>query len=179
LRRFIIWAGLLTIPAAPNIAQHAPESEHSQDPRLTRLKQFLEQANSPIKNLAIDFLRASDRHNLDWRLLPSICLIETGAGRTAEKNNIFGWDSGRKAFGSVRDAIYLVASRLGGSRLYRDKNLDQVLATYNPYPDYPGKVKSVMRQVDASEPVQARRQAPTQATPSFAQRRTTHPIPEP
>lgn len=179
MRRFIIWAGLLTIPAVPNIAQHAPDSEHSQDPRLSRLRLFLERANSPIKYLAKDFLIASDRHNLDWRLLPSICLIETGAGRTAEKNNIFGWDSGRKAFASVRDAIYLVASRLGGSKLYRDKNLDQVLATYNPYPDYPDKVKSVMRQVDGSEPVQARRLASTQANPSFAQRHTSHPTPEP
>jgi hypothetical protein len=136
---------------------------------------FLERAHSPIKHLAVDFLRASDRHELDWRLLPSIALIETGAGRTAEGNNIFGWDSGRKTFRTVREAIYLVASRLGRSKLYRDKGLDEVLATYNPLPEYPGKVKSVMRQVDASEPLQAR----AQLNPSFALRRIAHPVPVP
>jgi hypothetical protein len=175
LRQLIIWAGLLTVSTVPNVAQHVPESQYSRDPRLSRLKQFLERAHSPIKHLAEDFLLAADRHRLDWRLLPSISVVETGAGRTAEQNNIFGWDSGRKAFASVREAIYLVASRLGTSKLYRDKNLDDVLTTYNPLPDYPGKVKSVMRQVDASEPVQAR----AQLNPSFALRRISHPIPAP
>ncbi|HVX65866.1 MAG TPA: hypothetical protein VHA11_04645 [Bryobacteraceae bacterium] len=175
MRQLIIWAGLLTVSTVPNVAQHVPESQYSQDPRLGRLRQFLERAHSPIRHLAVDFLRAADRHRLDWRLLPSISVIETGAGRTAVQNNIFGWDSGRKAFTSVREAIYLVASRLGTSKLYRDKDLDEVLTTYNPLPEYPGKVKSVMRQVDASEPLQAR----TPSNPSFALRRTSHLIPAP
>jgi flagellum-specific peptidoglycan hydrolase FlgJ len=177
LRRLIIWAGLLTVPTAPNIAQNAPESKYAKDPRLSRLTRFFERAHSPIKHLAPDFLNASDSHSLDWRLLPSICLIETGAGRTAEKNNIFGWDSGKKAFASVREAIYLVASRISQSKLYRDKDLDHVLATYNPYPDYAAKVKSVMRQVDSSEPLKARLAIEARLSPSYGLLRTIHPAP--
>jgi hypothetical protein len=162
----------------PNIAQDAPESKYAQDPRLSRLAQFFEKTHSPIRHLAEDFLVAADRHQLDWRLLPSICLIETGAGKTAEGNNIFGWDSGRKAFTSVREAIYLVASRIANSKLYRGKNLDQILATYNPLPEYPGKVKSVMKQVDAAEPLTIGLSARTRiSSPSFALPRTIHPAP--
>ncbi len=180
LRRLIIWAGLLTVPTVPNLAQHAPESRYSQDPRLSRLRQYLERTNSPIPHLAVDFLKAADRHGLDWRLLPSIAVIETGAGREAENNNIFGWDSGRKDFATIRHSIYWVASRLANSPLYRSKDLDGVLKTYNPFPDYPGKVKSVMRQVEASEPLAARRPPQPEApSPSFALRRTAHLIPAP
>lgn len=180
MRRLIIWAGLFVIPTTPNIAQRAPESRYAHDPRLARLAQFLERVHSPIRHLAEDFLTASDRHALDWRLLPSICLVETGAGKTAENNNIFGWDSGRKAYTSVREAIYHVASRIGQSRLYRDKSLDQILATYNPLPDYGSRVKSVMRQVDASEPGTAGwAQAAKLSLPSYALQRIAHPAPLP
>jgi hypothetical protein len=106
--------------------------------------------------LAQDFLKAADSHGLDWRLLPSISLVETGAGRDAKNNNIFGWDSGRKAYSSVRQAIYHVASRLASSKLYENKNLDQLLATYNPVPQYADRVKSVMSQFNSLEPLRAR-----------------------
>jgi hypothetical protein len=172
LRRLIIWAGLLAVSAAPNIAQYTPSSKYTQDPRLARLRQFLEHVGSPIKHLAPDFLDAADCHGLDWRLLPSISVIETGAGREAERNNIFGWDSGRKTFATIREAIYLVASRIGHSKLYRDKELDEILATYNPRPDYAGRVKSVMRQVDSSEPLRARCPVTVLLNPSYALQRT-------
>lgn len=176
MRRLIIWAGLLTVPTVPNAAQHAPESKYAKDPRLSRLTQFLDRAHSPIKHLAVDFLVAADLHSLDWRLLPSISVIETGAGRTAEHNNIFGWDSGRKAFATVRDAIYHVASRLGHSKMYQNKDLAHVLATYNPVvPEYPHMVESVMRQVDATPPLDTRLPAQAGLSQSFALRRTAHP----
>jgi hypothetical protein len=178
LRPLIIWAGLFVIPATPNLAQHAPESKYANDPRLSRLAEFFEKAHSPIKHLAADFLSAADLHQLDWRLLPSICLVETGAGKTSEGNNIFGWDSGRKVFASVREAIYQVASRIANSKLYRGKNLDQVLATYNPLPDYPAKVKAVMRRVGAAEPDEIRLSAQEQISfPSYALPRISPPAP--
>jgi hypothetical protein len=44
-----------------------------------------------------------------------------------------------------------VASRLATSSLYRDKNLDAVLATYNPMPEYVARVKSVMRKIGSAD----------------------------
>jgi hypothetical protein len=130
--------------------QPSQRSIPKNDPRLPLLQAFFRQARSPLDGLAQDFLEAADSHGLDWRLLPGISMVETGCGRTAVGKNIFGWDSGRKRFASFRDAIQLVASRLGDSKLYRGKDLAQILSTYNPKPDYAGLVRSVMRRVGPS-----------------------------
>jgi len=45
----------------------------------------------------------------------------------------------------VEAGILAVADRLGNSKLYKDKDLDEILATYNPVPNYPQRVKAVMR----------------------------------
>lgn len=156
MRRFILWAGILTASTVSNPAQEVPQSEYRNDPRLARLIGFFDEVDAPVRHLAADFLAAADRHNLDWRLLPSICVVESGGGRNAAKNNIFGWDSARTGFAKVRDGIYLVASRLAHSRLYKGKELDEVLTTYNPREGYTSRVKSVMKLVDPTEPLRAR-----------------------
>jgi hypothetical protein len=156
LRRFIVWAGILTASTVANPAQEPPQSEYRKDPRLARLAGFFNDYGPPVRHLAADFLAAADRHNLDWRLLPSISVIESGGGKEATNNNIFGWNSARTGFATVRDGIYLVASRLANSRLYKGKELDEVLTTYNPRPGYAARVRSVMKLIDAVEPLQAR-----------------------
>jgi hypothetical protein len=139
-----------------NLAQQPTQSVYRNDPRLSRLQGFLRDAHCLVQHLAPDFLEAADRHGLDWRLLPSISLVETGCGKTAVGNNIFGWDSGRRQFSSLREAIHLVASRLGQSKLYRGKGLNQLLATYNPRPHYAGLVRSVMNRLGPSDQAEAR-----------------------
>ena len=47
------------------------------DDRLTQLRQFFRQKGAPVEHLAEEFLAAADRHSLDWRLLPSLAIIET------------------------------------------------------------------------------------------------------
>ncbi len=155
MRRFIVWTGFLLVALAfPAVAQH--------DPRLTRLKSFFEAAHSPIRHLAVDFLAAADRHQLDWRLLPSISMIETTAGKNCSGNNVFGWKSGHKKYASVREAIYAIADRLAHSRLYRGKTVDGILTTYNPRPGYAARVKAMMRRVDPNEPANPARR-PTES----------------
>jgi hypothetical protein len=156
LRRFILWAGLLTASTVSNPAQELPKSEYRSDPRLTRLTEFFENFGPPARHLAADFLAAADLNDLDWRLLPSLCIVESGGGRTAAKNNLFGWDSGKRGFATLKDGIYLVASRLANSRLYKNKDLDELLATYNPLAGYAARVKSMMKLVDSTQPLSAR-----------------------
>ncbi len=129
------------------LAQHQSQSVYTDDPRLPRLQNFFHDAHCYLHSLAPDFLEVADRHGLDWRLLPTIALVETGCGRTAAGNNIFGWDSGRRKFASVREAIQWVAARLGQSKLYRGKTLAQILATYNPRPQYARLVRALMNQL--------------------------------
>ncbi len=145
MRRLIIWAGILATCCAPIPAQGVPHSVGRQDPRLARLVEFFDSLGSPVRDLAPEFLAAADRHGLDWRLLPSISVIESGGGKNYSQNNIFGWGSATRGFASIRGSIDWVARRLAISNLYKGKDLDGILTTYNPRPGYRARVKSVMR----------------------------------
>lgn len=142
-------AGLLSVQAPTSPGQQMDIPCYREDPRVAVLREFFEALNSPAGPLAEDFLYAADRHGLDWRLLPSIAVLESGAGRLYSKNNIFGWDSCRTGFASVPAGIHFVASRLANSKLYKEKNLDQKLAVYNPNSDYPSRVKWLMERLEA------------------------------
>jgi len=144
----LVFAGMLSVPVkVTNSETPDPASEYRNDPRLESLKKFFQEGDWPAQDFCAEFLRVADRNNLDWRLLPSISVVESGAGKEARNNNLFGWDGGKAMFISVRAGIYDVAGRLGNSKLYRDKDVDGILRVYNPSANYPGVVKSVMRRI--------------------------------
>jgi hypothetical protein len=90
---------------------------------------------------------AADQNQLDWRLLPSISMVESSGGKVYTNNNVFGWDSCRERFTSVRAGIHFVAAQLGRSRRYKGKDIDSKLQMYNPLPEYSQRVKAVMRSI--------------------------------
>ncbi len=141
-------AAIVGLMAGPFVASSpVPASAQMlspKDPRTVRLEQYFEIKNCPVKALAKEFVEAADRHQLDWRLLPSLAFIESGGGKAYKNNNIFGWGNGGLRFRSVRDSIHIVAERLANSHYYKNKNLDDVLSTYNPVPGYTERVKWVM-----------------------------------
>jgi hypothetical protein len=124
-----------------------PVADYRGDPRLESLERFFQKAACPALRYASEFLEAADIYDLDWRLLPSISYVESSGGKAAQNNNWFGWDSGRARFASATDGIHQVGYQLTHSELYRDKDVDAILATYNPSSEYAVKVKSVMRQI--------------------------------
>lgn len=148
-----VFAGVVSMPVAgthaesakPATAEHRNESTH--DRRLAFLRAFFEQANCPAAKLSPIFLEAADMYSLDWRLLPSLSFVETTGGKAARNNNLFGWDSGRAAFSSAAAGIRAVASALATSALYRSKDIDGILKTYNRNAGYGSKVKEVMRRI--------------------------------
>jgi hypothetical protein len=150
-----MFAGLLAAPVATNIANPGvmnPVNTPAPDPRLVRLQQFLSERDCPLTKYAADLIEAADANNLDWRLLPSISVVESGGGKDYINNNVFGWDSCRQKFPSVRAGIHIVASRLANSVLYRDKGVDDLLKTYNPaISTYPSRVKAIMQSIARSE----------------------------
>jgi len=146
-------AGLLAVPAVAGLEHQREEKPIPPiaDPRLFHLHTFFAQHNSPLAELAPEFLAAADENDLDWRLLPSISLVESSGGKFYRNNNVFGWDSCNRRFPSVRASIRLVATQLGNSRLYRDKDVNEILSIYNPRPEYSIRVKAVMRTIGAAE----------------------------
>lgn len=144
----VVFAGMVSIPLAVAPQGDAePAADHREDPRFEKIRAFFQKADCPAQEYAHAFLEAADRNDLDWRLLPSLSYVESTGGKAAKNNNFFGWDSGRAAFATPSAGIHEVAYRLANSLLYRDKDLDGLLSTYNPLPEYAEKVKSVMRKI--------------------------------
>jgi len=139
----VVFAGMLAPPLA--VAPHA--QDRPADYRFEVLKSFFRKAACPAERYAQAFLDAADLNDLDWRLLPSLSYIESTGGKAARHNNFFGWDSGNAEFPSPAASIREVGYRLANSSLYKDKDLDEILATYNSNADYGRRVKSVMQQI--------------------------------
>jgi hypothetical protein len=148
----VMFAGVVSLPSPVLHHQKVepiPVAAEQPDPRVDTLKRFF--SDCPAADLANVFLETADEYDLDWRLLPSISFVESSGGKAARNNNLFGWDSGRAEFATLSASIQKVAYFLANSNLYRDKNLDELLRTYNPNAEYAGKVKSVMRQIAPTE----------------------------
>jgi|SRR5215831_19312997 len=144
-----VFAGIVSLPADLSLQQaiRIPIPDYRKDHRLERLRRFFQRAECPAQAYSQAFLEAADFYALDWRLLPSISFVESTGGKAAKKNNLFGWDSGQAEFSTPRAAIHMVGYRLTHSNLYRNKDTDEILATYNPNADYVDKVKQVMRSI--------------------------------
>ena len=145
MRKTLLVVGLMAAPVTVSLQQPSITHSEPNDPRLHLIWQYFADRDCPLRDSAADFLIAADQNALDWRLLPSISMIESSGGKDYRNNNVFGWDSCRESFPSVQAGIHFVASKLAKSKRYKDKNLDDKLLTYNPQPDYPHRVKAVMR----------------------------------
>jgi hypothetical protein len=145
--------GIVVLPSMISPRQVHPVwiADYRDDPRIESLTKFFRKAACPALRYAGEFLEAADIYELDWRLLPSISYVESTGGKAAQNNNWFGWDSGRAHFASATAGIHEVGYRLAHLDQYRDKDVDGILATYNPNSEYAAKVKSVMRQIAPSE----------------------------
>lgn len=149
----VIVAGMVSVPA---VTTHADQNFRiaarwqTSDPRFQAIKTYFHASECPVEILSQVFLYESDTHGLDWRLLPSLAVIESSGGKAYRGNNLFGWDRGDRKFDTLSAGIHEVASRLATSELYRDKDLDDLLSTYNAHAGYPSRVKSVMRRISAS-----------------------------
>jgi hypothetical protein len=144
-----ILAATVLLLATPSLSGLSADAKI--DPRAARLHEYLEQRDLPVKTYVEDFVRAADQNALDWRLLPSISIVESTGGKHFKNNNVFGWANGDKRFGSVRHGIYRVAHHLGHSRHYRGKTIAAKLATYNTNPEYRLKVLRLMDQIGPRE----------------------------
>ena len=151
-RPVALLVAVLSVPAISGPVRVATQSKYLDDPRLGRLAGFFESRDCPAAVLAEDFLSAAERNGLDWRLLPSICLLETSGGKQARNNNLFGWDSGRRCFTTARAGIHEVAERLARSDLYKGKDLRSKLRKYNPQPAYAARVEALMKSLGPADP---------------------------
>jgi hypothetical protein len=143
----VIFAGVLGITAATMQAQDATKTSKKSDLREALLRRFFKENHCPAENYAGVFITEADEHGLDWRLLPILSLLETGGGRNAPGNNLFGWANGKTKFDSIATAIHHVAAFLEIGKPYQGKDLDGKLLTFNHRPEFRTLVLSMMRQL--------------------------------
>jgi hypothetical protein len=153
----VMFAGLLATPVIlPHPIESALLKDVQVDPRFAVLKRFFEKLHAPASAHVQDFILAADRNQLDWRLLPSISVVESGGGKEFRNNNILGWASCEERFPSVKAGIHAVANHLATSKLYKNKSVEGILRTYNSNADYPGRVKRVMASISpVAQPILA------------------------
>jgi hypothetical protein len=153
-KNLLILAAILAAPLTlqlEHIARARPAEPQNisaiQDPRTVRLHRFLAKLHCPIKDLAEEFVNAADDNDLDWRLLPSISIIESSGGKAYKNNNVFGWANGDQVFPTIGAGLHRVAFALGKSFIYRNRTTEEKLRLYNPADDYPARVQEVMYRI--------------------------------
>jgi len=152
----MIFAGVLGVAAgAAHADQDVTKIRRKFDLREAILRRFFRDNHCPAERLAGVFVAEADAHGLDWRLLPSLAFVESGAGKFAKGNNVFGWANGKTRFDSVSDAIHQVAAALSLGQAYRDKDTGGKLLTYNKKAGYKSTVMAVMNRISATADVSA------------------------
>ncbi len=96
-KSFLVVAGLLSQAPAVDPAMLTP-SHYDGDSRLVRLREFFLKHDSPVHYLASEFLEAADKNGLDWRLLPTIALVESGEDAPKPRTMSSGGIVAGKAF---------------------------------------------------------------------------------
>lgn len=132
------------VPVDGATCLYLAQSEVAGDQRTREVRTFLRSHSCPIDNHAAEFVLAADLNQLDYRLLPTLAVLETGCGRLTKNNNLFGWANGRKPFASIEQAIHHVAQRLRLAPHYAGKNTRQKLQAYNRRATYRAKVLRMM-----------------------------------
>ena len=131
----VVMAGVLGAAAATGFTDHDEvKISRKSDIREAILRRFLRENRSPVEGYAGTFIQEADAHKLDWRLLPSLAIVESGAGKHERKNNLFGWNNGASRFQSATEAIHHVAEALAEARPYRGKTTSGKLAAYKSNP---------------------------------------------
>jgi len=108
------------------------------DGRVEHIRQFLAQYHSPLEPYAADIVSAADEYNLDYRLIVSIAMQESGLCKTIPVNSYNCWGFGvyggtATHFDNYKDGIYIVTKTLATK--YKNNGLvtpQQIMRVYTP-----------------------------------------------
>lgn len=121
-----------------NYLDTTENSQLSREIKARKIDTFFASFRAPVMGWGMEFVRASEKYGIDWRLLPSICRMESCGGKfpyNGDPQNILGYKIKRN-IKSIEEAIDLSAKSISGngrvtSSLYRGKDLRGRLAVYS------------------------------------------------
>lgn len=89
------------------------------DDRPSRVRYVLR--NTPLYDYSGEMVRAADYYDIDWRLLPTIAILESSGGTYSCDGNAWGYASCRVTFETLEEGLWYVARTLSMSPYpYRD-----------------------------------------------------------
>jgi hypothetical protein len=130
--------------------------EKEREIKSAKIDAYFAKRDMPLAGYGMEMVLASEKHNLDWRLIPAIAVRESTGGKFACLNNPFGWGSCKIGFKNFSEAIQSVTEHLSGdnprtARYYEGKNVKEILVTYNPpsvIPKYADQVIDIMETIE-------------------------------
>lgn len=132
------------------------------DDRIEKLSKFFRSYNSELAGESATFIEVSDEYSIDWRILPSIAMVESSGGKhtpSCAEFNSFGWSSrtspcGFYRFTSYKESIEHVAEKIGTGRTYiafqTTGEVSDLAKKYNPGEaiDWTKKVKFFIKKLN-------------------------------
>ena len=124
------------------------------DNRAARINAYFSMHSTPLAGHGTAFVRAADKCDMDWRLLPAIAMQESTGGKFMKNNNPFGWGSAEIPFSNFDEAIAMVGKNICGdnpntAQWYATTSTQEKLYYYNGTvaPSYPAEVMWIMEQI--------------------------------
>ncbi len=149
-----IYSHLINIANSSNNGDNeAVISYNSKDSiaKAERLDAYFEKRDMPLAGHGMDFVKAAEKYDIDWRLAAAIGVRESSGGKHMMNNNPFGWGSAEIEFDDFSEAIDVVSMNLGGynentAKYYKDTDTETKLWYYNGtvIPSYPQEVIDIM-----------------------------------
>lgn len=135
------------------------ELQKQREERSAKIDAYYAKYDLPLAGYGMRMVLASEKHGLDWRLIPAIAMRETTGGKFACKNNPFGWGSCKIGFADFGEAIDTVTEHLAGNNprtahYYEGKDVKEILVTYNPpsiVPKYADQVMNIMEVIENTQ----------------------------
>jgi len=144
-----------TIDGSAQIRSKTADSEEIVDSRYLLLTSYLRSKNSPLVDYSWEFIKAADRYQIDWRLIPGIVGLESYFGRrmVPDTYNGYGWAGGYYSFSSWEESIDYVASKLRENYYNRGLVSPELIGPVYapPNPNWGGLVLSIMNKISPRE----------------------------
>jgi hypothetical protein len=140
-----------TVDSSAQIRSKATASQEIIDSRFLLLTSYLRSKNSPLVDYSWEFIKAADKYQIDWRLLPGIVGLESYFGRrmVPDTYNGYGWAGGYYSFSSWEESIDYVSSKLRDNYYNRGLTSPELIGPVYapPNPNWGGLVLSIMNKI--------------------------------
>lgn len=137
--------------------------QKEREEKAAKIDTFYAKRAMPLAGYGMKMVIEAEKNDLDWRLVPALAARESTGGKFACRRfpeNAWGWHSCKAGLGGSTDkAIELIAQHISGNhpntdQFYDNKNLRQVLETYNPpsvVPTYASEVMALMERIEKTD----------------------------